>query len=62
MKIAKKCVITFMLMTALLSAPKNLAWWNTIYSCDYVCDKNDDIKVKFFIIELLHSIRTCKKR
>lgn len=62
MKRINKFLVVVMIFTTLLSGPKALGWWNLIYSVEYETDENEEPEIKFFFIEWIKSIRSCKKR
>lgn len=62
MKRINKILVVVMIFTTLLSGPKALGWWNLIYSVEYETDENEEPEIKFFFIEWIKSIRSCKKR
>lgn len=57
-----KCIIATMIACSLLSGPKATAWWNLIYSVEYEAEDKEEREIRFFFIDWLNSLRTCKKR
>lgn len=61
MKYINKCVIAVLITATLLGNPKVLGWWNLIFPVEYTVEEEKDSDIKFFFIEWLKSIRSCKK-
>ena len=61
MKYFNKCVIAVLITATLFGNPKVLGWWNLIFPVEYVTEEEKDTDIKFFFIEWLKSIRSCKK-
>ena len=61
MKYINKCFVAMLITATLFGNPKVLAWWNLIFPVEYVTEEAHDTEIKFFFIEWLKSIRSCKK-
>lgn len=62
MKNINRYIVAVMIACTLLSGPKVTAWWNLIYSVDCEDKDNEDREIRFFFIDWINSLRTCKKR
>lgn len=61
MKYFNKCIIAGLLIVSLLGNPKALGWWNLIFPVEYTNEEEKAPDIKFFFVEWLKSIRSCKK-